>query len=100
MILLFANWVASLSSSSSSIGLTCVSVKGKLGNLGLFLIVVATGLQNAVVAAAATTTTTTTTSTALLGRLLHPFYFPSVLFSYASIIERRRIVCGSIFFFS
>jgi hypothetical protein len=37
-------------------GLICVSVRGKLGNLGLFLIVVATGLQNAVAAAATTTT--------------------------------------------
>jgi hypothetical protein len=34
-------------------GLTCVSVKG-IGNLGLFLIVVAAGVQNSV---AATTTT-------------------------------------------
>ena len=54
MILLFANWVA-LSSSLSSMGLICVSVKSKLGNLGLCLIVVATGVQNSV--AAATTTT-------------------------------------------
>jgi hypothetical protein len=52
------NWFAS----SSSIGLICVLVKGKLSNLGLCLIVVATvDLQNA--AAAATTTTTTTTTT-------------------------------------
>jgi hypothetical protein len=44
------NWFAS----SSSVGLICVSVKGELGNLGLSLIVVATGVQNSV--AAATTT--------------------------------------------
>jgi hypothetical protein len=51
------NWFASPSASSSSVGLTCVSFKSKLGNLGLSLIVVATGVQNTV---AATTTTTTT----------------------------------------
>jgi hypothetical protein len=47
------NWFASSSPSSSSMGLSCVSVKG-IGNLGLFLIVVAAGVQNSV---AATTTT-------------------------------------------
>jgi hypothetical protein len=56
MILLCAKLVASSSPSSSSMGLACVSVTGKLGNFGLSLIV-ATGLQNAVAAAAATTTT-------------------------------------------
>jgi hypothetical protein len=67
--------------------LICVSVKRKLGNLGLFLIVVATGLQNAVAAAA------TTTSTALLGGwILSLFWFPSILLSYGSIIERRSVV--------
>jgi hypothetical protein len=72
-------------------GLICVSVRGKLGNLGLFLIVVATGLQNAVAAAA------TTTSTALLGWILLSFWFPSILLSYGSIIERRRSVVGQHF---
>jgi hypothetical protein len=55
------NWFASSSPSSSSMGLICVLVKGKLGNLGLSLIVVATGVQNSVA------TTTTTTSLAAAG---------------------------------
>ncbi len=37
-------------------GLICVSVKGKLGNLGLSLIVAAAGVQNSVAAATAATT--------------------------------------------
>jgi hypothetical protein len=68
------NWFVSSSASLSSMVLICVSVKRKLGNLGLFLIVVATGLQNAVAAAA------TTTSTALLGGwILSLFWFPSIM---------------------
>jgi hypothetical protein len=48
--------VASSSPSLSSLGVSCVSVKGELGNLGLSLIVAATGVQNSV--AAATTSLT------------------------------------------
>jgi hypothetical protein len=59
MILCVQNWFASSSPSSSSMGLICVLVKGKLGNLGLSLIVVATGMQNSVA--------TTTTSLAVAG---------------------------------
>jgi hypothetical protein len=48
-------------------GLSCVLVNDELGNLGLCLIVVATGLQNAVAASAAATTT----SLPSLSRLLN-----------------------------
>jgi hypothetical protein len=53
MILLCAKLVCIIITIIIIYGLTCVSVKG-IGNLGLFLIVVATGVQNSV---AATTTT-------------------------------------------